>query len=297
MEHAKILMVQGTSSGAGKSTLVIALCRILSDLGFRVCPFKAQNMSSKIFNISKSEVISNIQAVQAIAARNKPSWKINPILLIPVGNYRSRVFIKGKFYAEMTASKYYKDFVLQTGFPMVLQSIKTLRKDNDILIVEGAGSPAEINIAKYDIANMLLAEKTKSPVLLISDIERGGCFASLVGTMELLQRKHQKLVKGFLINKFRGNKGLLKNAIKHVQSVRNMKCLGIIPKIDFSLPEEDSLDGTKSKTDPTNDDNNNSEHFTYSKEILDQQIDILSTEVRKNIELEFILDKVLKLTR
>ena len=291
-----MLMVQGTSSGAGKSTLVIALCRILSDLGFRVCPFKAQNMSSKIFNISKLQVISNIQAVQAIAARKKPSWKINPILLIPVGNYRSRVFIKGKFYAEMAASEYYKDFVLQTGLPMVLESMKTLRKDNDIIIVEGAGSPAEINIAKYDIANMLLAEKTESPVLLISDIERGGCFASLIGTMELLQRKHQKLVKGFLINKFRGDKGLLKNAIKYVQSAKNMECLGIIPKIDFSLPEEDSLDGTNSKIDLTHD-NNNNKHFTYPKEILDQQIDILSTEIRKNIEIQFILDKVLKLTR
>ena len=185
--NAKVLMVQGTSSGAGKSTIVIALCRILSNLGFNVSPFKAQNMSSKVHSISSTYKISQIQAIQSFASRKKPEWQINPILLVPIGNDKSRIFVEGKFYQEMSAKKYYTEFVLEKGFPIVLNALNKLREENDIILIEGAGSPAEINIAKYDIANMLLAEKINSPVILVSDIERGGCFASLYGTIKLLK--------------------------------------------------------------------------------------------------------------
>lgn len=282
-------MIQGTSSGVGKSVIVIALCRIISDLGFRVSPFKAQNMSSKIYKISRIEQISNIQAVQAFAAKTIPNWKINPILLLPLGDYMSKVFVKGKFYEEMHASDYYKDFVIQTGFPIVLDALESLRKENDIILIEGAGSPAEINIAKYDIANMLLAQKIDAPVILVSDIERGGCFASIVGTIQLLKYKHQKLIKGFLINKFRGDKNLLKDAIDYIEKTRNIKCLGVIPKINFSLPEEDSLDNNS--IDRTK------KEMKFSNEILDQQIDFLASEIKKNVEIDRILNRVLKLTR
>src|SRR5512145_1195994 len=241
---AKVLMVQGTSSGAGKSTIVIALCRILSNLGFNVSPFKAQNMSSKVHIISSTYKISQIQAIQSFASRKKPEWQINPILLVPIGNDKSRIFVEGKFYQEMSAKKYYTEFVLEKGFPIVLNALNKLREKNDIILIEGAGSPVEINIAKYDIANMLLAEKINSPVILVSDIERGGCFASLYGTIKLLKLKHQRLTKGFIINKFRGDENILEDAIRFIEYSTKMINLGIIPKIEFSLPAEDSLDGT-----------------------------------------------------
>ena len=289
MTKAKIFMIQGTSSGVGKSILVTSLCRIISDLGFRVSPFKAQNMSSNVYKISKFEQISNIQAVQAFAARTNPTWKNNPILLLPLGDYMSNVFLKGKFYKSMHASNYYRDFVIKTGFPIVIDALETLRKDNDVIVIEGAGSPAEINIAKYDIANMLLAKRINAPVILVSDIERGGCFASIVGTMQLLKFKHQQLVKGFLINKFRGDKNLLKDAIKYVEKSLNITCFGVIPKITVSLPEEDSLD--------SNSDNSFKQDREYSNEILDNQIDLLAMEIKKNIKIDYILEKVLKLSR
>lgn len=241
---AKVLMVQGTSSGAGKSTIVIALCRIFSNLGYKVSPFKAQNMSSKIHSISNLYTISKIQAIQAFAARKKPEWRINPVLLVPLGDNRSNVFVAGKFLEEMSAIKYYNEFVLAKGFPIVLDAVNKLKNENDIIIIEGAGSPAEINIAKYDIANMLLAEKIKSPVVLVSDIERGGCFASIFGTIKLLKIKQQRLIKGFIINKFRGDENILEDAIRFIEWKTKLNNLGIIPKFEFFLPPEDSLDST-----------------------------------------------------
>lgn len=288
--NAKVLMVQGTSSGAGKSTIVIALCRILSNLGFNVSPFKAQNMSSKVHIISSTYKISQIQAIQSFASRKKPEWQINPILLVPIGNDKSRIFVEGKFYQEMSAKKYYTEFVLEKGFPIVLNALNKLRKKNDIILIEGAGSPAEINIAKYDIANMLLAEKINSPVILVSDIERGGCFASLYGTIKLLKIKHQRLTKGFIINKFRGDESILEDAIRFIEHSTKMINLGIIPKIEFFLPPEDSLDGT-------NNDNLKSKEKLYSKRQLDEQIDFLASSIENRLNLQFILKQVLKIEK
>lgn len=240
---AKLLMVQGTSSGAGKSTIAIGLCRLFSDAGYRVAPFKAQNMSSNFYATPEGGKIAQVQAIQAVAARQKPDPRMNPILLKPLGEYRSVVFLNGRFYSEMHAKEYYEKFVLQQGFLTALKALESLRKENDVVVIEGAGSPSEINIAKYDIANMLLAQKVGAPVLIVSDIERGGCFASIVGTMQLLQPAHRKLVRGFLINKFRGDITLLAPAIKEVQKMTKKRVLGVIPKIDFNLPEEDSLVG------------------------------------------------------
>lgn len=288
--NAKVLMVQGTSSGAGKSTIVIALCRILSNLGFNVSPFKAQNMSSKVHIISSTYKISQIQAIQSFASRKKPEWQINPILLVPIGNDKSRIFVEGKFYQEMSAKKYYTEFVLEKGFPIVLNALNNLRKKNDIILIEGAGSPAEINIAKYDIANMLLAEKINSPVILVSDIERGGCFASLYGTIKLLKIKHQRLTKGFIINKFRGDENILEDAIRFIEHSTKMINLGIIPKIEFFLPPEDSLDGT-------NNDNLKSKEKLYSKRQLDEQIDFLASSIENRLNLQFILKQILKIEK
>lgn len=287
---AKVLMVQGTSSGAGKSTIVIALCRILTNLGYNVSPFKAQNMSTKIHSISSTYKISQIQAIQSFAARKEPEWQINPILLVPIGNDKSRIFVEGKFYQEMSAIKYYSEFVLAKGFPIVLNALNNLREKNDIILIEGAGSPAEINIAKYDIANMLLAEKVNSPVLLVSDIERGGCFASIYGTIKLLKIKHQRLTKGFIINKFRGDENILEDAIRFIERSTNMINLGIIPKIEFFLPPEDSLD-------VINKDNLKNTEKLYSKRQLDEQIDLLASSIENRLNLEFILKQVLKIEK
>jgi adenosylcobyric acid synthase len=246
--RAKLLMVQGTSSGAGKSTVVIGLCRLFSDMGYRVAPFKAQNMSSNFFATSDGSKMARVQAIQAVAARKAPDPRMNPILLKPLGEYRSMVFLNGRFYSEMHAKEYYEKFVLQQGFSLALKALDSLRHENDVVVIEGAGSPAEINIAKYDIANMLLAEKAGAPVIIVADIERGGCFASIVGTMQLLKPAHRKLVGGFLINKFRGDITLLAPAIKEVQKITKKRILGVIPKIQFDLPEEDSLVGSTSPT-------------------------------------------------
>ncbi|HEX7258662.1 MAG TPA: cobyric acid synthase [Nitrososphaeraceae archaeon] len=288
--NAKVLMVQGTSSGAGKSTIVIALCRILTNLGYNVSPFKAQNMSTKIHSISSTYKISQIQAIQSFAARKEPEWQINPILLVPIGNDKSRIFVEGKFYQEMSAIKYYSEFVLAKGFPIVLNALNNLREKNDIILIEGAGSPAEINIAKYDIANMLLAEKVNSPVLLVSDIERGGCFASIYGTIKLLKIKHQRLTKGFIINKFRGDENILEGAIRFIERSTNMINLGIIPKIEFFLPPEDSLD-------VINNDNLKKIEKLYSTRQLNEQIDLLASSIENRLNLEFILKQILKIEK
>lgn len=286
--NAKVLMVQGTSSGAGKSTIVIALCRIFSNLGYKVSPFKAQNMSSKIHIISNVYRISKIQAIQAFAARKELEWRINPVLLVPLGNDKSNVFVAGKFLEEMSAIKYYNEFVLAKGFPIVLDAVNKLKNENDIIIIEGAGSPAEINIAQYDIANMLLAEKINSPVILVSDIERGGCFASIFGTIKLLKIKHQRLIKGFIINKFRGDENILEDAIRFIECRTKVNNIGIIPKFEFFLPPEDSLDGTN------NDNLKNLKKFS-SKKKMNEQIDLLAATIGTRINVEYILKQVLKI--
>jgi len=233
-------MIQGTSSSAGKTTLVTALCRIFAEKGFSVAPFKAQNMSNYAYKGKKFE-ISRAQAVQALASRIEISPDLNPILLKPLGDYRSSVFLRGKFYKKMHADDYYRKFIQKNGMKTVLRSFNTLEKNHDLIIIEGAGSPVEINLTKYDIANMKLAEKTKSPVILITDIERGGSFGSIVGTMSLLEKKHQRMIKGFVFNKFRGDLDILKPGFRKLKQNTGKPVFGTIPLTKFLLPEEDSI--------------------------------------------------------
>jgi adenosylcobyric acid synthase len=275
---AKLLMVQGTSSGAGKSTVAIGLCRLLSDMGYSVAPFKAQNMSSNFFATSDGSKIARVQAIQAVAARKAPNSRMNPILLKPLGEYRSAVFLNGRFYSEMHAKEYYDSFVLHQGFSQALKALDSLRHENDVVVIEGAGSPAEINIAKYDIANMLLAEKAGAPVIIVADIERGGCFASIVGTMQLLKPAQRKLVRGFLINKFRGDITLLASAIEEVQKITKKRILGVIPKIQFDLPEEDSLAG-----------NDNSDKPELPQESWNWQIDLVAKAIKESTSMQKVL--------
>lgn len=272
--RAKLIMIQGTTSGAGKSTIAIGLCRLFSDRGYNVAPFKAQNMSSNFFTTSGGSKMALVQAIQAVAARKEPDPRMNPILLKPLGEYRSTVFLNGRFYSEMYAKEYYEKFVIQQGFTMVLKALDSLRSENDVIVIEGAGSPSEINIAKYDIANMLLAQEVGSPVLIVADIERGGCFASIVGTAQLLKPTHRAMVKGFLINKFRGDITLIAPAIKEVQKITKKRILGIIPKIEFNLPEEDSLvGGVAGKAE-------------VPRESWNWQIDLIAKAIKENIDME-----------
>jgi adenosylcobyric acid synthase len=279
--NSMLLMIQGTSSGSGKSTIVTALCRIFADKGYNVAPFKAQNMSSYSYMVSEtSHSIAMAQAIQAVASRKEPDVRMNPILLKPLGNYRSSIILNGIFYSEMYAKEYYKTFVLQKGFPVILNSLESLRRENDIIIIEGAGSPAEINISKYDVANMLLAEKIRAPVIITADIERGGCFASMIGTLKLLKPHHRDLVKGFLINKFLGDESFLDKAIKFVEKTTRKKILGVIPKVEFDLPNEDSLD--------THTFNNSN----LPRESWDCQIDIIAKAVKNSIDIQKIITEI-----
>lgn len=274
-KKAKLVMVQGTSSGAGKSTIVIGLCRLLADMGYKVAPFKAQNMSSNFFATDNGSKMALVQAIQAMASRKEPDPRMNPILLKPLGEYRSAVYLDGRFYAEMHAKEYYEKFVISQGLPTALEALDSLRKQNDIVVIEGAGSPAEINIAKYDIANMLLAEKIRTPVIIVADIERGGCFASIVGTMILLKQSQRKLVRGFLINKFRGDVTLLAAAIREVQVITKKHVLGVVPKIEFSLPEEDSLVGGPPQKDAD-----------VPQESWNWQIDLVAKAIKESVDIE-----------
>jgi adenosylcobyric acid synthase len=280
VRKAKLIMVQGTSSGAGKSTIAIGLCRLLSDRSYKVAPFKAQNMSSNFFAMAGGAKMAQVQAIQAVAARKEPDPRMNPILLKPLGEYRSMVFLNGRFYSEMHAKEYYENFVMQQGFTIALKALDALRSENDIVVIEGAGSPSEINIAKYDIANMLLAQKVGSPVIIVADIERGGCFASIVGTMRLLKPVHRTLVKGFFINKFRGDITLLTPAIKEVQKMTKKRILGIIPKIEFNLPEEDSLVGSMAgKTE-------------IPQESWNWQIDLVAKAIKNSVDMQRVTEVI-----
>jgi len=236
----KSLMIQGTSSGSGKTTLVAALCRIFSDKGYSVAPFKSQNMSNFAY-ITPDFEISRAQAIQAFGARCNITPDLNPILLKPVGNYSSIVYLNGKRFKKMHAKEYYEKFVNNEGIKLASKSLKTLQKNFDLVILEGAGSPAEINLQKYDIANMKIAKKANADVLLITDIDKGGSFASIVGTMALIEKNYQKLVKGFIFNKFRGDINVLKPGFQKLKNITKIPVMGTIPLISLNLPEEDSL--------------------------------------------------------
>ena len=239
----KSLMVQGTSSGAGKTTLVAALCRIFADRGYSVAPFKSQNMSNLSYATPDFE-ISRAQAVQAVAARCEITPDLNPILLKPLGNYYSTVLVRGKRYKRMHAGRYYAEFAMGRGLRTATDSLKRLGNRHDLVILEGAGSPAEINLQRYDIANMRMARAAGgAPVILVSDIDRGGSFASMAGTVALIGDRYRRLVGGFVFNRFRGDVAILKPGFRKLERITGIPVLGTVPMVaDLALPGEDSLD-------------------------------------------------------
>ena len=270
-------MIQGPSSGAGKTTLVAALCRIFSDKGYSVAPFKSQNMSNFGYATPDFE-ISRAQAIQAIGARCEITPELNPIMLKPLGNYYSTVFLNGKRYKKMHAKDYYTKFVKSKGIKAATDSLSKLKKNYDLVILEGAGSPAEVNLQQYDIANMHIAQKAKASVLLVSDIDKGGSFASLAGTMALIEKKYQKLVKGFIFNKFRGDIDVLKPGFRKITQITKIPVLGTIPMIKTNLPEEDSLHAKPKK-------------IAWNKKNLakiDKDLDKLAKTVKNNLNIKSI---------
>ncbi len=235
----KGLMIQGTGSGAGKSILVAGLCRLFNNRGIRVAPFKAQNMALNSFITKEGGEIGRAQALQAEAARIEPSVDMNPILLKASGSKGCQVIVHGKVWGHFSAKEYYE--MKRSLWGHVISSFERLLSMYDLIVIEGAGSPAEINLMDGDIVNMAVAEYTGAPVILVGDIDRGGVFASLYGTVKLLGRR-SRLIKAFVINRFRGDPEILRPGLKMIEEKTGRPVIGVIPYLeDLRLPEEDSL--------------------------------------------------------
>ena len=237
---AKSIMIQGTGSNVGKSIVAAALCRILAQDGYRVAPFKSQNMSLNSFVTRDGLEMGRAQVVQAEAAGIEPMVEMNPILLKPTGDSKSQVVMMGRPFKDMQAKEYYKDrgIFLET----VKEAYCKLSSMFDVIVIEGAGSPAEINIKDRDIVNMRMAEIANAPVLLVTDIDRGGAFAWLAGTMQLLKENEKARVKGVIFNKFRGDIGILEPGYKMLEDIIFKPVLGTIPLIeDIEIDDEDSV--------------------------------------------------------
>lgn len=231
------IMIQGTASSSGKSLITAALCRIFSSNGLKVCPFKSQNMSLNSFVTMEGLEMGRAQVLQAQAARILPYVKMNPILLKPTSDRKSQVIIKGKPFKNMDAVEYYEFKDKLRG--MVKETYDELDEEYDVVVIEGAGSPAEINLKEKDIVNMGMAEMADAPVLLVGDIDRGGVFASIYGTVMLLREEERKRIKGIVINKFRGDKSILQSGIDMLEKLINIPIIGVIPYMNVRLDEED----------------------------------------------------------
>ncbi|MDI6802111.1 MAG: cobyric acid synthase [Thermodesulfovibrionales bacterium] len=235
----KALMIQGTGSGAGKSLITAALCRIFKDEGVAVAPFKAQNMALNSYITLEGGEIGRAQALQAEAAKIEPTVDMNPILLKASGEMGSQVIIHGKVHSTMKAQEYYS--FKKTAWEAVKTSFDRLSEKYELIIMEGAGSPAEINLMDVDIVNMSMAKHAKAPVILVGDIDKGGVFASLYGTVKLLG-KSSSHIKGFVINKFRGDVEILRPGLEMIKDRTGKPVIGVLPYIkDIGLPEEDGL--------------------------------------------------------
>ena len=235
----KAIMIQGTCSNAGKSLMVAGLCRILMQDGYKVAPFKAQNMSLNSFITRDGKEMGRAQVMQAEACNILPDSRMNPILLKPTSKDGSQVIVNGEVLGVLAARDFYAK---KTMFRMeVEKAYDSLSKDYEIIVIEGAGSAAEINLMKDDIVNMGMAKMANAPVMIVGDIERGGVFASLAGTMLLFDDEERDRVKGVIINKFRGDASILEPGLKMLEDIIKIPVVGVVPYIDINVDDEDSL--------------------------------------------------------
>ena len=291
----KAIMIQGTMSNVGKSWITAGLCRIFRQDGFSVAPFKSQNMSSFSFVTDEGLEMARSQAVQAEAAGVAPSVLMNPILLKPLTDMGAQVIVNGTVRGDMQASEYfsYKERLMQD----VMNAFKTLSESYDIIVIEGAGSPAEINLKEGDIVNMGLAKMTGAPVMLVGDIDRGGIFAQLIGTLALLEDDEKEAVKGLIINKFRGDIELFRPGLSMLEEKAGKPVVGTIPYLSADIEEEDSLskegsfsnerhaEFTSSASGP---ENNSAAYKAYKNE----QYDKLANALRHNLDMDFIYRQI-----
>lgn len=236
---AKSIMIQGTMSNAGKSLLTAALCCVFTLDGYRAAPFKSQNMALNSFVTRDGLEMGRAQAMQAEAAKTEPDVLMNPILLKPTSDMGSQVILNGKALGNMRAAEYFKrkrEFI-----PEILKAYSKLQEKFDIIVIEGAGSPAELNLKRDDIVNMGLAKLVRSPVLLTGDIDRGGVFAQILGTLALLEKDERDMVKGVIVNKFRGDRRLFEDGVKILEERGGKRVVGVVPYIDIDIDDEDSL--------------------------------------------------------
>ncbi len=279
---AKSIMIQGTSSGVGKTILTIGLCRIFHEDGYKVAPFKAQNISNNEHKLKNGFEMARSQALCAIACGIEPSFHMNPVLIKPAPN-TTEVIVNGKLLGKLDYENYkpLKDMLNLE----ITKSYEFLNENYEILVIEGAGSPVEMNLKSSDIVNMAMAKKAKSPVILVSDILRGGVFASLYGTLMLLDEDERDLVKGIIINKFKGDILHFKDGKDMIEKITDVPVLGVIPHLDICIEDEDSLtDGYEIKT---KDSIIKKITGTY-EEYLEEQFDTLSKLFRKYLDMDSI---------
>ncbi|TPG71386.1 cobyric acid synthase [Brevibacillus laterosporus] len=238
--QAKAIMIVGTASDVGKSLICTALCRIFANRGYRVAPFKSQNMALNSYVTKDGKEIGRAQGVQAEAARVMATTDMNPILLKPKQDMVAEIIVHGKRYADMDAREYRENYVEQ-AMPIVKEALARLQNEYEVLILEGAGSPAEINLKDRDIANMRMAHLADADVILVADIERGGVFASIIGTLALLDDAERVRIKGFIINKFRGRRDLLDDGVEWLEQKTGIPVLAVLPYMEVEIEAEDSL--------------------------------------------------------
>ena len=276
---AKVIMIQGTMSSAGKSLLVTGLCRVFAQDGHRVAPFKSQNMSRNAYTLENGYQMSKAQVLQAEAAGIAPDARMNPILLKPVTDMGSEVIVNGQSRGHMRAMEY---FQYKTSLiPDIMRAYGELAAQNDIVVIEGAGSPAEINLKQNDIVNMGLAKMVDAPVLLVGDIDCGGVFAQLVGTLVLLEEEERARVKGLIVNKFRGDIEILRPGIAMLEERAGKRVAGVLPYMDVNIEEEDSLvRGTGGFTRDAS--------LTSDPQYRQTQYDKLAAGIRASLDMELL---------
>ena len=282
------LMIVGTSSGAGKSLFVTALCRIFYKDKYKVSPFKSQNMALNSYITKDGKEMGRAQVVQAEASGLEPSVNMNPILLKPSTMNKIQIIVCGKSIGNMSGVEYnqYKKNLI----PVLKETYSKIENENDIVVIEGAGSPAEINIKEEDISNFAMARIADAPVILVADIDRGGVFASIYGTIMLLNEEDRKRVKGIVINKFRGNKEVLKSGFEIIENLTGVKTLGVIPYTDIDIEDEDSL-SEKYKSFKLTKNSNKIKISVIKLKHISNATDIDALSIYNDVEIQFVSER------